>query len=154
MFPDAFRHFQTLPDIPRCSQRASQTTKQPNKHASNLLGLFWSRSGVVLGLFWGCSGVVLGFFWGCSGVVLGLFWGCSGAVLGLRRSFNIQRSRQGYPGQLRELDPMKATTTPRKQPNKAKPDRAQKCQVYVARVRARMRVRVRARPRVGPTIPR
>ena len=75
------------------------------------------RCGVVLELFWGCSGVVLGLFWGCSGVVLGLFWGCSGGVLGLRRSFNIQRRRQGYPGQFRELDPMKATPTPRKQPN-------------------------------------
>jgi hypothetical protein len=51
----------------------------------------------------------------CCGVVLGLFWGCSGGVLGLRRSFNIQRRRQGYPGQFLELDPMKATPTPRKQ---------------------------------------
>ena len=41
----------------------------------------------------------------------------------MRRSFNIQRRRQGYPGQFRELDRMKATPTPRKQPNKAKPDR-------------------------------
>ena len=33
----------------------------------------------------------------------------------MRRSFNIQRRRQGYPGQFLELDPMKATPTPRKQ---------------------------------------
>ncbi len=84
--------------------------------------MFWGCSGAVLELFQGCSGlvlgvfwVVLGSFWGCSGVVLGLFWGCSGGVLGLRRSFNIQRRRQGYPGQFLELDPMKATPTPRKQ---------------------------------------
>ena len=42
---------------------------------------------------------------------------------GLRRSFNIQRRRQGYPGQFRELDPMNAIPAARKQPNKAKPDR-------------------------------
>ena len=29
----------------------------------------------------------------------------------------IFRRRQGYPGQFRELDPMKATPTPRRQPN-------------------------------------
>ena len=47
---------------------------------------------------------------------------------------------------------MKATPTTRKQPNKAKPDReadpgadrTQKCQVYVARVRAHARARARA----------
>ena len=81
---------------------------------------FWC----VLGAFWIIFGsnrsltraqYFSGRFWGCSGVVLGVFWGCSGGVLGLRRSCNIQRRRQGYPGQFLELDPMKATPTPRKQ---------------------------------------
>ena len=41
----------------------------------------------------------------------------------ITRSFNIQRRRQGYPGQFRELDLMNAIPAARKQPNKAKPDR-------------------------------
>ena len=99
-------------DIPKYS-RISQTLPETPRYSQVL---FWSCSGVVLGLFWGCSGVVLGFLWGCCGAILGLFWGCSGAVLGLRRSFNAQKRRQGYPGQFRELDPMKAIPTTENRP--------------------------------------
>ena len=99
-------------DIPKYS-RISQTLPETPRYSQVL---FWGCSGVVLGLFWGCSGVVLGLFWGCCGVILGLFWGCSGGVLGLRRSFNIQKRRQGNPGQFRELDPMKATPTAENKP--------------------------------------
>ena len=72
----------------RASLRKSLECRKSQAVTSNRRWSLWGRSGVVLGSFWGRPGVILRSFWGRSGVV---------------------------PGQFLELDPMKATPTPRKQ---------------------------------------